>query len=188
MNHCSWTLGTYFLSYSLPYPPHLPHPNLTSRGTGGIPFIPIYALRQDRRNVLRTFYHQEYFRSFERYPSAPKLDARTKRALDAYDAILEREDMWLDMNLQAGDVQLVSNHYVLHARTAFRDPEPAGETSNDEKRRHLLRLWLSLDGEGSHQQGSRWEELVSWLDKGLAVAKTVKSLAIVKVKAKLFAA
>jgi len=41
------------------------------------------------------------------------------------------------MELQAGDVQLVHNHTLLHDRTAFEDwPEP-------ERKRHLLRLWLA---------------------------------------------
>lgn len=41
------------------------------------------------------------------------------------------------MDLQPGDMQFVHNHALLHDRTAFVDwPEP-------ERRRHLLRLWLS---------------------------------------------
>ena len=43
------------------------------------------------------------------------------------------------MDLAPGDVQLVHNHTLLHDRTAFEDwLEP-------ERRRHLLRLWLSPD-------------------------------------------
>ena len=42
------------------------------------------------------------------------------------------------MQLQPGDMQFVYNHSLLHDRTAFVDwPDPA-------KRRHLLRLWLSI--------------------------------------------
>ena len=44
-----------------------------------------------------------------------------------------------EMDLEPGDVQLISNHTVLHARTAYQDhADPA-------RRRHLLRLWLSFD-------------------------------------------
>ena len=43
------------------------------------------------------------------------------------------------MQLECGDIQLVSNHFVLHARTAYQDHQEA------EKKRHLLRLWLSLE-------------------------------------------
>jgi alpha-ketoglutarate-dependent taurine dioxygenase len=43
------------------------------------------------------------------------------------------------MALQAGDIQLLSNHTILHARTAYEDaPGATGK-------RHLLRLWLTLD-------------------------------------------
>jgi hypothetical protein len=45
------------------------------------------------------------------------------------------------MQLQPGDMQFVYNHAQLHDRTAFVDwPEP-------DKKRHLLRLWLSLAGD-----------------------------------------
>ena len=41
------------------------------------------------------------------------------------------------MRLEAGDMQFVHNHTLLHDRTAFEDwAEP-------ERKRHLLRLWLS---------------------------------------------
>ena len=46
----------------------------------------------------------------------------------------------LDMQLAPGDVQLLSNHTIVHARTAYED-DPDGEAG----RRHLLRLWLSIE-------------------------------------------
>jgi hypothetical protein len=43
------------------------------------------------------------------------------------------------MDLAPGDIQWLSNHTIVHARTAYDDhPEP-------ERKRHLLRLWLSVD-------------------------------------------
>lgn len=43
-----------------------------------------------------------------------------------------------DMTFEPGDIQLLSNHAVLHARSSFEDwPEP-------ERRRDLWRLWLNL--------------------------------------------
>lgn len=43
-----------------------------------------------------------------------------------------------DLRMERGDIQLLSNHSVLHARTAFEDhPDPA-------LKRDLLRLWLNL--------------------------------------------
>jgi hypothetical protein len=53
------------------------------------------------------------------------------------------------MDLAPGDIQLVSNHTVLHARTAYEDYAALTE------RRHLLRLWLSLPGSGRGGRLSR---------------------------------
>jgi hypothetical protein len=88
-------------------------------------------------SVLRTFFHSDYFRSAPRHPGVT-LDAVGLAALDAWEEIAERESMRLDMQLAPGDVQLLSNHTVVHARTAYVDTGAAAE------KRHLLRLWLSL--------------------------------------------
>lgn len=88
--------------------------------------------------VLRTFYHADYFRSVQRHDDVPRLTAQEQNLLDTYEAIAMEEGMYLDMDLQPGDIQLLSNHSILHARTSYVDhPDPA-------RKRHLLRLWLSL--------------------------------------------
>ncbi len=87
---------------------------------------------------LRTFYHADYFRSVVRHDDVPPLTELERDLLDTYEAIAMEPGMYLDMDLQPGDIQLLSNHTVLHARTGYEDfDDPA-------KRRHLLRLWLSL--------------------------------------------
>jgi hypothetical protein len=58
--------------------------------------------------------------------------------LDTYDAIASEPGMFIDIEFLPGDVQLLSNHTVLHSRTAYVD----GDTP--EQKRDLLRLWLSL--------------------------------------------
>ncbi len=87
---------------------------------------------------LRTFYHADYFRSVTRHQDVPPLTDIEQDLLDTYEAIALEPGMYLDMDLEPGDIQLLSNHTNLHARTAYRDfDDPA-------RRRHLLRLWLSL--------------------------------------------
>ncbi len=45
------------------------------------------------------------------------------------------------MQLEVGDLQFVYNHSQLHDRTGFTDwPDP-------KDRRHLFRLWLSMEGD-----------------------------------------
>jgi hypothetical protein len=84
--------------------------------------------------VLRTFYHGDYFRSVERH--GIRLSADVRRLLDLYDDIAQSPETRFDMDLAPGDIQLISNHTVIHARTPYVD--------HPGQRRHLLRLWLSL--------------------------------------------
>lgn len=110
---------------------------LDTRGDGGVDFVPIAPCRY-ADGQLRTFYHADYFRSAERQPGARQLDASERELLERYDAIARKPGTFLEMEFRPGDVQLLSNHTILHSRTAYEDhPEP-------ERRRHLLRLWLSL--------------------------------------------
>jgi len=89
---------------------------------------------------LRTFYHSDYFRSVTRHADVPAFTSEEQELLDLYDQIAGTPGIHLDMELRPGDVQLLSNHSIVHARTAYRD-EPGGEGTG----RHLLRLWLSLE-------------------------------------------
>jgi len=84
---------------------------------------------------LRTFMHLDYFTSVERHPGI-QLDERARAMLAAWEEYAERPEVHLDMQLAPGDVQIVSNHTVVHARTAYED--------DPEQPRHLLRLWLSM--------------------------------------------
>ncbi len=66
------------------------------------------------------------------------LDAEELAALDLFDSLAANPAIHLDMELQAGDMQLCNNYTVLHSRTEFDDfPEP-------ERRRHMIRLWLTM--------------------------------------------
>lgn len=89
--------------------------------------------------VLRTFYHSDYLRSVVRHDVIQDLDTIERALLDSYDAIALNTDIYLDMDLEPGDIQLLSNHSVIHSRTNYQDYD------DPTQRRHLLRLWLSLD-------------------------------------------
>lgn len=107
---------------------------MDTKGEGGIPYIPLEPCRYGG-GVLRTFWHAEYFRSVERYPWAQRLDPTERAVLELYDEILDEPGCALEMDLRPGDIQLLSNHVIVHGRSAFED---GGQP------RHLLRLWLSL--------------------------------------------
>jgi alpha-ketoglutarate-dependent taurine dioxygenase len=100
-----------------------------------LPYVPIPPCRH-AGGVLRTFYHSDYFRSAVRHPEVPPFTEEERELLDLYEETASSPDLYLDMQFEPGDIQLVSNHFVLHARTAYEDDQRG--------KRHLLRLWLSL--------------------------------------------
>lgn len=105
--------------------------------SGKLQHLPIAPCRYGA-GQLRTFYHSDYFRSVTRHADIGALPERDLELLDLYEEIAADPAFHLDMDLEAGDIQWLSNHAIVHARTGYEDhPDPA-------LRRHLLRLWLSL--------------------------------------------
>jgi hypothetical protein len=87
--------------------------------------------------LLSTIYHGPYIDSARRFPDVPPLTPMQTEALDMFDDLANDPALHFFMEFQAGDIQLVNNHSLLHDRTAFEDwPGPS-------HRRHLLRLWLA---------------------------------------------
>lgn len=79
-----------------------------------------------------------YIRSAQEFPEVPRLTQQQREALDLY-AILS-DELALNMAFEPGDIQLLNNHLIYHARTRYDDYEAP------EKKRLLLRLWLAVPG------------------------------------------
>jgi hypothetical protein len=78
--------------------------------------------------------------SGQRFPEARRLAPEDIEALDMLAELAGDPELRLDMNFMPGDIQFLHNHTILHARSAYEDwPEV-------ERKRHLLRLWLSPPG------------------------------------------
>ncbi|PHQ67991.1 MAG: taurine catabolism dioxygenase TauD [Sneathiella sp.] len=107
---------------------------------GENPFFEIPVLNW-HQGFLTGIYQRQYVNSAQRFPEAPRLSAQKIEALDFFDALANDPRLHFSMQLQPGDMQFVYNHALLHDRAGFTDwPDP-------KKRRHLLRLWLSLPGD-----------------------------------------
>jgi len=95
----------------------------------------------ERDGRLFAHYGRAYMESAARGAGIPELTADQVRALDELDALTNSPDFVLSMDFRPGDIQLLNNYTVMHARTAYEDhPEP-------DRRRDLIRLWLVVDRE-----------------------------------------
>ncbi|OED44754.1 taurine catabolism dioxygenase TauD [Chromatiales bacterium (ex Bugula neritina AB1)] len=107
---------------------------------GARPYFEIPPLNW-HKGFLTVLYQRQYIDSAQRFDDVLPLTAEKIDALNAFDAMANDPHMHLSMQLQPGDMQFVYNHTQLHDRTGFTDwPEP-------ENRRHLMRLWLSIEGD-----------------------------------------
>ena len=113
--------------------------HLDYRGEGSNPFstttftVPVFANKEGR---LTCFYGRRGIEAtFRKKGVEPAPEER--EALGLMDELIAVPEYRLDMDLQPGDIQLVNNYSVLHARTAYEDyDEPS-------RWRLLLRLWLN---------------------------------------------
>lgn len=86
---------------------------------------------------ITTYYARDFFDGAQRHEGVPPVSRAQTEAMDLFEYLAERPDIRLDMELQPGDMQFVHNHQIVHSRTGYEDHrEP-------ERKRHLLRLWLS---------------------------------------------
>jgi hypothetical protein len=106
---------------------------------GKAPFYqaPVFNEYAGKVSVL---YSRLHIGSSQRFPEARRLAPEDIEALDMLAELAGDPELRLDMNFMPGDIQFLHNHTILHARTGYEDwAEP-------ERKRHLLRLWLSPSG------------------------------------------
>jgi Taurine catabolism dioxygenase TauD, TfdA family len=95
---------------------------------------PVFNEHAGKVSVL---YSRLHIGSSQRFPEARRLTPEDIEALDMLADLAGDPELRLDMNFMPGDIQFLHNHTILHARTGYEDwPEI-------ERKRHLLRLWLS---------------------------------------------
>ncbi|MEZ5320476.1 MAG: TauD/TfdA family dioxygenase [Microthrixaceae bacterium] len=91
----------------------------------------------DISGTPRVFYIGWYIRDAQRHPQAPRLTDQQTEAMELLESIANDPAFYLEMDFQPGDVQLLNNARILHAREAYDDHDDPAQ------RRHLLRLWLA---------------------------------------------
>jgi hypothetical protein len=98
------------------------------------------------RMMLLTWYIRHAAQDF---PEIAGLDAAQRELLDLLEAIPLEPGVALDMSFRPGDIQLLKNSVILHARTEYED------WADPEEKRHLLRLWLSQPSFADGDEGLR---------------------------------
>lgn len=96
---------------------------------------PIFGFRDGHFTGL---FSPAYIKSAQAFPEVPRLTAAQEQALELFGEL--SDSLALDMAFEPGDIQLLNNHLIYHARTRYDDhPEK-------ERKRLLLRLWLAVPG------------------------------------------
>jgi hypothetical protein len=99
--------------------------------------------------VPRLFYLGWYIRDSQQHPDAPRLTGAQLEAMAMLERLANDPGFHVEMDFEPGDVQLINNGRILHAREAYDDhPDP-------DRRRHLLRLWLAAHRFASVEPGLR---------------------------------
>lgn len=103
----------------------------------------------DVAGTPRFFYIGWYIRDAQRHPQVPRLTDEQLAAMALVEEIANDPAIHVEMDFQPGDIQLLNNARILHAREAYDDDADPAE------RRHLLRLWLAAHQFASVEGGLR---------------------------------
>ena len=95
--------------------------------------MPIFGMRDGR---FTSQYSRTFVENAQHIPGVPALTAAQNEALDLWAEVCEQ--LCYAMDMRAGDLQLLNNHVVYHARSTYEDDPTPGRD------RFLMRLWLSM--------------------------------------------
>lgn len=75
---------------------------------------------------LISYFENSFMRTASRHGDVPEMTDLQKRALKAVEDLADSTELRMDYVLQAGDIQLLHNHSIVHARTAYVDHDNVG--------------------------------------------------------------
>ncbi|WIA17741.1 hypothetical protein OEZ85_009256 [Tetradesmus obliquus] len=105
--------------------------------TGCEPYMAMPPFSVYNGRLWSTFNGNHYELCNRKYPTACSLSDLQRQAIRVFQQTAQ--ELELQLTLQPGDILLLNNHTMLHARSTFKDgPEP-------HQRRHLIRLWLGCE-------------------------------------------
>ena len=76
---------------------------------------------------LISYFENSFMRTASRHEDVPELTDLQKHALQAFEDLADSIDLRMDHVLQPGDIQLLHNHSIVHARTAYVDHDDVSD-------------------------------------------------------------
>jgi alpha-ketoglutarate-dependent taurine dioxygenase len=73
------------------------------------------------QGYLSVNFSDNYYIGSQRFPEVPRLTDAQFEAMDLFNQLAASPELKISYMLQPGDIQLLSNHTVLHHREAFRN-------------------------------------------------------------------
>jgi hypothetical protein len=104
--------------------------------------MPIFGMRDGR---FTSQYSRTFVENAQGVPGVPPLTTAQNEALDLWAEVCE--ELCYSMDMKPGDLQLLNNHVVYHARTTYEDDPTPGRD------RFLMRLWLSMPNSRALPEG-----------------------------------
>lgn len=134
---------------------------------GEKPFFSLPMFSERNGKVTSRINSLPYYDSCARHGAQYAPTPVQREALVRVQEIANRPELMLTMDFQEGDIQLINNHTMLHAREAFEDwPEPGRE-------RHLLRMWIGVDDARRRPLADALSERYRWVQRGGIPLKAV---------------
>jgi len=125
--------------------------------------LPMFSACQDK--VTTRICSLPYYESAARFGAQYRPSALQREALETVQDIANRPELMLSMDFQEGDIQLINNHVLMHAREAYEDySEPA-------RARHLLRMWIAVPDAQRRPLSAALDERYRWVRAGGIPAK-----------------
>jgi hypothetical protein len=120
--------------------------------------IPMFSARDGK--VTTRICSLPYYDSAARFGEQYRPTALQHEALEKVQEIANRPEFMLTMEFQEGDIQLINNHTMMHAREAYEDYDEPG------RERHLLRMWIAVPDERRRPLADALSERYRWVRQG----------------------
>ena len=105
---------------------------------GSDPYYVLPILNYHNELLTGRMVPRAYIDTAQRFDGPPKLTDRMNAALDFMERAVVHPDVSFNFEMSPGDIQLINNYCIFHARTNFEDYEDINQ------KRHMLRAWLSI--------------------------------------------